>query len=92
MVAATSSTFGQARIFAFGMAARLVGVSMMEGATALTRMSCLGDFLGERHGERGDRGLARGIGDEPCPAPPFERVPRGDIDDASALAGAARWH
>ena len=38
IVAATSSTFGQASKSAFGIAARLAGVSMIEGATALTRM------------------------------------------------------
>src|SRR6516164_11171524 len=38
MVDATSSTLGQAAKSAFGMAARLAGVSMIEGATALTRM------------------------------------------------------
>src|SRR5581483_6803446 len=40
IVAATSSTLGQAATSAFGIAARLAGVSMIEGATALTRMSC----------------------------------------------------
>ena len=39
MVAATSSTLAQAAWSAFGMALRLAGVSMVEGATALTRMS-----------------------------------------------------
>src|SRR5665213_2900539 len=38
MVAATSSTLGQSSNLALGMAARLAGVSMIEGATALTRM------------------------------------------------------
>src|SRR6476659_6602495 len=41
MVAATSLTFGHLSYFASGIEARLAGVSMMEGATALTRMSCL---------------------------------------------------
>src|SRR6476660_6363749 len=38
IVAATSSTLGQASKLALGMARRLVGVSMMEGATAFTRI------------------------------------------------------
>src|SRR5882757_7594885 len=38
IVAATSSTFGHAAWSAFGMAARFAGVSMIEGAIALTRM------------------------------------------------------
>src|SRR6516162_2212573 len=38
IVAATSSTFGHASKFALGMALRLVGVSMTEGATAFTRI------------------------------------------------------
>ena len=41
IVAATSSTFGQASKSAFGIALRLAGVSMIEGATALTRMPSL---------------------------------------------------
>src|SRR5579872_3506352 len=41
IVAATSSTFGQRSKLAFGMALRLAGVSMIEGATALTRMPSL---------------------------------------------------
>jgi hypothetical protein len=39
IVAATSSTLGQDAKSAFGIAWRLSGVSKMEGATALTRMS-----------------------------------------------------
>src|SRR3974390_2453654 len=38
IVAATSSTLGQASKLALGMARRLVGGSMIEGATAFTRM------------------------------------------------------
>src|SRR5262249_6409591 len=38
IVAATSSTLGQAPKSAFGMLARLAGVSMIEGTTALTNM------------------------------------------------------
>ena len=38
IVAATSSTLGQASKLAFGMSRRLVGVSMMEGARAFTRI------------------------------------------------------
>src|SRR5262249_60276293 len=41
IVAATSSTFGQAEKSAFGIALRLAAVSMIEGATALTRMPSL---------------------------------------------------
>src|SRR5205807_1006123 len=41
MVAATSSTFGHAAWSAFGMAARFAAVSMIDGATALTRMPSL---------------------------------------------------
>ena len=41
IVAATSSTFGQAAWSAFGMASRFTRVSMIEGATALTRMPSL---------------------------------------------------
>src|SRR5262245_63603101 len=38
IVAATSSTLGQASKLALGMSRRLVGVSMIEGATAFTRI------------------------------------------------------
>ena len=38
MVLATSSTFGQAAYSALGMASRLAGVSMIEGATAFGRV------------------------------------------------------
>src|SRR5262249_39621754 len=38
MVRATSSTLGQEAWLALGMSLRLVGVSRIEGATALTRM------------------------------------------------------
>src|SRR5215470_10853335 len=41
IVAATSSTLGQAAKSAFGMAARFAAVSRMEGATALTRIPSL---------------------------------------------------
>ena len=41
IVAATSSTFGHLSKFAFGMPLRLAGVSMIDGATALTRMPSL---------------------------------------------------
>src|SRR5215475_13364553 len=41
IVAATSSTFGQASKFAFGIALRLAGVSIIEGATAFTNMPSL---------------------------------------------------
>ena len=39
MVAAISSGLGQAAWSAFGIAARLAGVSMIDGAIAFTRMS-----------------------------------------------------
>ena len=38
IVVTTSSTFGQASKFAFGIALRLAGVSMIDGATPFTRM------------------------------------------------------
>jgi hypothetical protein len=38
IVAATSSTFGHASKSAFGMALRFAAVSMIDGATALTRI------------------------------------------------------
>ena len=39
MTAATSATLGQASKSASGMAARFVGVSRIEGATALTQIT-----------------------------------------------------
>ena len=46
----------------------------------------LGDFLGQRHGQRRDAGLAGRIGRHAGAAAPFQRRPRRDIDDAAAAA------
>ena len=91
IVAATSSTFGQSEKSALGMAGRLAGVSMTEGATALTRMPFLGDLLGQRDGEGGDGRLAGGVGHHAGAAAPFQRRAAA-IDNAPAGAGIVAAH
>ncbi len=84
IVAATSSTFGQPRRSAFGIDLRLAGVSMIDGATAFTRMPSLADLFGQRDRHRRDRRPCRRIGHHAGAAAPFQRRTRRDIDDTAA--------
>ena len=85
IVAATSSTLGQAAWLALGIAARFVGVSMMEGATALTRMPSLATSSESATGQRRHGCLARRVRNHAGTAPPLERMPRSDIDETAFL-------
>ena len=62
IVCAISSGFGQDAWSASGIDLRLAGVSMVDGAMRVDQNAVLHHLLGERDGERGDRGLGRRIG------------------------------
>ena len=95
IVAATSSTFGQASKSAFGIALRLAARVHDRGRHRIDQNAVLGDFLRQRHGERGDARLGDRVGRHAGAAAPFQRRPRRDIDDAAAAFmafTAARQH
>ena len=84
IVAATSSTFGQASRFGFRhrlAVGRRVHDRRRDG---VHQNAVLGDFLGQRHRERRDSGLGDCIGRHAGAGAPFQRLPRGHIDDAPA--------
>src|SRR5580704_9938127 len=56
------------------------------GRDRVDQDAVLGDFLGERRGQRRDRGLARSIGHHAGAAAPFQPSARRNIDDAAAGA------
>ena len=89
IVAATSSTFGQAAKSAFGIALRFAGVSMIEGATALTRMPSLATSSASACVSAASPALRRRIGGHARAGARLERGARRDIDDAPAAAGLA---
>ncbi len=88
MVAAIWSGFGHAAWSAFGIAARLAGVSMIDGAMALTRMPRLATSAARRLGETRRWLVPCSRHRAPCTGAEARLGARtgGDADDAAAAA------